>query len=1790
MIHYSRKLLVTVIVFVVASALWVGGGLWLCSSGKARLTQFLERRFHCKAVIEKLDTNFLNTVVIQGLSTKEPFRIQADSVVISVQPWNLFIPGKHRHVLSARATHVTGDLTLPSEGTGKGSGVPARLFFPPIPANFDLLDSQIALHTGNGTHVFSRLQGQLTTGPLGVDASLWGDGGTLGRILLTFDASPFRRREWTFRASSDGLDLHEATQAIDPDSDWGAWQGKAQVELSVTAPRRGTVPISDLDWHVKSRAKEVRWTPRGGSPVLIDTEFEAGPKKLTVQSLKLNSAVQVSGHLQPPWKNPQLFLNVSAKDASLEDIAGAGPLGPVASRLRGKTTFVLRVSGEAKNPKIDGDFLVDASYGLLQVPHAEGQFSLDEHQLLLKGELADGAFELTGDTGERGIYHARLDNLSLLRFAQKNGWSNVRGRAGADFDIHATPTLGVEGSFSLNGLRWGRQVIEEATEGELTLSDGKFNLSTDDGRLLIDATRLEDSFELRTFRLNVGQSTFTAQGNADFGTKNIQFSVKGTSIPPDVWPPLVSQYPHMSGTMDLDGNVRGTLDSPAVVTDLRFRDLQFGDNQRAWDGSAVFNWSSSGFQLTQINTTSGYHGSAGWTRSGESGKWSAQLTLNDANPQFICDVMGSSVSVTGKLTGDLKLDYQDGLLSGLSSINWISGAYNDFYFDKVSGRAWFEPHRIHLDGFSLVKGGKAIRCQGDLVQDQGWSYDLALQLQRWGTEDLALDGAIRCKGTFSPAGNSLAAEVHGAALWLNDTPLDNFRMSVRKDQQRWAFSGQAESNLRFDLGYDTEKAALSGQVHGRSLSIENTFGRFFPSSDFDDVPKGLCDLDCSVSGPLTSPLVRVKVDLRQAQWRDQVLDSTLALEVHESTITVVSANTRLQSGGQLVTAGTIGLGEHGSLHLDGTASGVNLQSVFDLLRWPVVWDGRTDGKFSLYGQSGDLKMDISFQGTHTGFGPFRQGGDLAGDIKLRGGVWNLSGIRVNSGDGYAKLLDGSQIFVDRDRAGKMRLVADARNLEAGVLTFFGRVELAGSWKGRSTWTDETGVTIDLDLFARSLWINQLVLNGNVTHMTVQRGHLEFSPIIGSGQQLSGILDYSKFPTLRLTDFRYLENGIQKLYLDGYIGRDRWDFQMTTHGVDASIVRGIFDTTLPVSGPMDAQIIGKGTPEHPIITAEIQWRDAHIGVIPMDSGHCNVDFRKGIVRITDISVQRKRGYHLTGAAQFATGYSDQSETPPEVDLSVDKGDLAILEDIWSESSKAKGSFDGRLILGQKDGRKTLSGFLNVQHALVHSSTYVPELTRGELHLLFKGDKLEIQEAHARIGQGTLALSGDIQFADGWPVEYDLALNTPSKQGISARVPELAIPPGPVLGRFSLLQKKLSGISRGDPKLTLSLTGPATGPTLAGKIVLENTVFTYPPPAGFQRHSTDFGRAVRRFVDKVNWDITFLTGTRTWYESELVDARIDGSLTLNGPTSDLSVNGVVDTNNGSIVYSGNEFKINQATLEVMTKNTTWISDQTLVYLKANAEKDVYYTDSLGNGNQDTIVMEVNRALLGEVQPRFHSKNNPSLSSQRALQLALGLPISDSIESNSLLPDERANVVRNKDETDKLLRTSLVQLLDASLASPLARAIARQTGLVDFIRVSYSDKDVLSSGRGTGDDPTLQQSVNLTQNPWLRYMKGTQVQFGRSLTNRLFANYSFRVDQFQNQVDLRHEVELAYHLHRNLYLRAVSELDTEKTLGRPPDRRAILENRWRFELPHRKRIPPVVQRPLHHTEKPLSPKTPE
>jgi len=766
----------------------------------------------------------------------------------------------------------------------------------------------------------------------------------------------------------------------------------------------------------------------------------------------------------------------------------------------------------------------------------------------------------------------------------------------------------------------------------------------------------------------------------------------------------------------------------------------------------------------------------------------------------------------------------------------------------------------------------------------------------------------------------------------------------------------------------------------------------------------------------------------------------------------------------------------------------------------------------------------------------------------------------------------------------MRLIGQVRNAKAGIITLFGQFEILGKWEPDKIINNVLIDTpIELDVFARPLWINQFSLEGNVTHMTIGNDQIRFSAIPGSDQQLSGVVAYPNFPAISVQDFSLIENGVEKFHLEGEIGKLHWDYRITSKETDASMVMGLVDLPTNMKGRMDIHAEGKGSSADPFITAKVAWRDGAFGVVPLDLASFKFRLKEGVAEIIDLAAYSKQGYSLTGDLRFGTDLLPENRiVSPSINLKLSKGNMEILESMWSDCEKAKGSFDGEIHMWEEKSGFKAEGFFEARDVSLKTRSYTPVVKNGNFLVSMAQNQIKIERGEAKIGKGNFLISGFIGLGDQEPDTVDLFIKTPGR-GIAIQVPELTIPPGPLLGRFKLFQKEFAGFSKGDLSLDLTLKGPFDHPSIKGNIFLENSVFTYPPVEIKGREKprkSAFTRWLQGFLANMDWDVGFKTGNRTIYENDLVYAFINGTMGIQGPASDLKINGRIISQQGSIIYAGNEFKINSAVLEIITeapKMRPGDKSQTLVYLTVNAQREVYYTDVSGNSVSDIIIMEVDRSQFGEIQPRFKSKNNPELPSQKALLLALGIPPTSSLDEAKIFQNQSATP-KSKEDMDLFLRASLVQLVDSSFASPLARTVARRTGLVDTIRISYQAPDV-SEGQPSNASQTLGQGATGT-NPqsgqWWRNLRGTKVKLGREISRGFFADYSFKFDEFQNQLDFRHEVELAYQLQKNLFLRATSELDSQRTLGRDPERKAILEKWWRFGLP-KKKISNEVPSPL-------------
>lgn len=1655
--------------------------------------------------IEKIHSNYFHKITLHNLHITKPIEARISRARFSFRPWE-FVHTGHVFFLDLKEpiVHVP---ELSMRGQKKSFG--SFLFRMRIRS----IQGQISVTMGDKEIRLERADGYVDMGPLGIFGQMSGEANNAGLARIRFSV-PSILKAWSARVTSDSLDI-------------GRFIG-----------------------NFLEASSNVRDTIEKIGNVSVDADINSD--RVNIKTFQFMDGIMLKGTIKPPWNKPFLDLKLSGQKKSLHDLLALATFSPPSS-LSGDITFETTIQGPFAKPFMTGTFSSESRLGKFQFPELMGHFSYRDGLFQSSSTFSSGTIGVTNTSKQSSAYLISVRNLDIARLAEKNGWENVQGvlSTNMNFNPHLTPS-GLKGRFELKGFQWGRIRSSQVKIGQIELNSQSLNFQTDDGSLRGGGSFSSQKADLNDFHFRFGNnSSVSASGLADFQNNKINLTVSGENIPPDLWPPLVAQYPEIQGALDFSGGVSGSVDSPQANLNMSFHKLKFLSGGGEWSGAAQLVGNKTMFALNNISVEGGYTGNL----ERKNGVLSFDGNLTEASPALMRDVMKKSFFVSGAITGPLKMSWNGENVTGTAAVDWSNGQVGEFVFDTLSGELVLNKNDWNLNQMHLIKGGSAIRLEahGRTIKS-GWSYQTTLQLQQWGRFPLVLDGEIISEGIMTNT-LDMSGRVESSTLWVQNTPLENFSANFRKIGEVWSLKGKAAEDVQFEFGLNQKNKIVRGNVNATEIPIGNLFEAFVGNVDPTDRPTGKMSLQGQLSGGVEDPLAKVKLQLKEGEWKGQSLTADMDLTVNHSSFTILPSIVKFGSGGQVHMTGQVLDQAVKAVSLEGNGDDVALNTLFGFLNWSLKVDGRTDFTFDFIQQGSTQTLKVNLQGEHDGIGLFKNPGEIHGTIAGNLKELDLSGLRITSGGGHVRLLNGSRAFIEKDGSGRLRLPMEARNLSAGLLVFYGNVEMAGSWNGKSV--PDAQRETSLDVFARSLWVNQYYLDGNITRLNLKKGAVVFSPIPGSGQKLSGELIFKDFPKMQVNKFRLSERGIEKIFLDGEIGRGVWDYKLHLKDIDAGLIFSLMDRSLPISGPMDVNARAKGSYEQPEIEADVVWKNGEIYGIPLDTAQGTVYYKNSELAVDKILVKKKNGYELTGFIR-----------PDEINFRIEDGDLQFLSEMTPEISKARGNFEGFLKSKIQNGQWNSEGRVLLQKIDMRTH-HIPNIDNGVVELTLKDDELKLLQAEMDSGEARIVCEGKIMLEGLQPKKLDINLKTIGRKGLMMRVPELAIKPGPVLGRLGAWGRKLAGISQGEALLDLSITGAADAPSVVGNIQFSKTTFTYPPTKSKSAQSTSFSKWARGYISGINWDLTLSALSRAWFQNELVNAALTGKIQFVGKVGALDINGRFDGEQGSIVYSGNEFSIKQATLEIETKEDRFTPNKTeknnYVYLRATAEREVFYSDSLSSNNQDVIVMVVDRSLLGEIQPRFYSKNNPNLSSQKALQLALGLPLSGSIEEGLLLPDQRAaEQEKSRAENDKFLRAGLIQLLDSSLASPLARALVQNTGLVDFVRVTYQDFDPLARDEF---NPTGESSNDVTQNQFLKYAKGTKVKFGRGISRRLSADYSFRVDEYQEKLDLRHEVELAYRLQKSLFLRGITELDSERTLGRPPDRRAILENQWRFGLPRKK-----------------------
>lgn len=1605
----------------------------------------------------------------------------------------------------------------------------------------------------------NQFQGVLEITPLGVYLSVGGNSSigkfmAKGRGTISFKGG-FRSLDVYGGATLDKVPLEFISARIP--ARYGRWLGTGFLfgDVSIKGFRGDSFALKDLNWTAGATLSKAIWFPPTslpkdrGIPVEGPVGFKDG--RVHFNSLRFFNSLEVSGSVA---MDPKGDWDVSWKGTGipLGDVAESGVHILRSLPSKGIVGTEGKITGTLAHPEVEWTAnLKGVGYPGFLLPDVAMGGQWKDNWFSLKTEGISGQLAISGTlpppgasfpTGGR-VWTVRASNLDLESLAKQNGWIRVRGL--------------MNGSLSFVGPAGGPHSLPEA-DGTLRIDDFAWGIHQETapvlGRLTLDRHGFRVQGEQKTFDLEIQRSTgvwrvdqllyeagdLRLWGRGYLMDENGQMQLEGgvSGFPLADVPPLAKRFPAVEGRVSTEGRLHGRWNDPVFSGTILVEGARWRPGGRLHRGAADFRGGRGGFSVSRFQWDEHVRGEGTWL-FGKGGRLTAEV--DKASGDALFDFFTGSDSVHGIYSGKVSLASGDQPgWEGWARFSGEKGGWGTTAFDQAKGVLYFRGPRIDLESLEFTQKNRAIDpVDGDtlqagesrLNQKDGvfratgearlrpidpaspgavWDWRLAGELSHFVTGSLGVSAAWTAHGHRRSREGTGAGFLHASTVTLHrlgDSSEPIARLGDMTARLSWSptlwrvedFS--MDQGVRAQVEMDQGTQGLVGQVQMTDLSPSAIFPGL---SSGAEVRFGRVNGTGALSGTWASPRGDLSMVFSGAGWKDFDLEGeTQAVWNGSGAIPRLSFALKDRSGqwkGQL--SGGLEADPQGKkLTLDGQLQRGD-QS-------PYSWEG----KFLVVGSTVSVQEAV---------------------LLTSEGRWNLR--------------PGSTFSHGNNGAWTFHLKNDLRNIHLGPLQLFGGLSLDGKWMPQ-----DRAVTGRIG--AESLWINQRFLDQDMAEVRMSTEAVTFVPMAGVRSFVQGRVRLHRWPQIFFENLTLWDSGQRRMVLAGELGPAQWDFSLQGWGLQAETLLTLADFDWPIIGPWTVKVRGKGSLQEPEVQAEISGGPGRIGPLPYDRLEAQAHWEGEWVKIRDVRLSKRKGYLLTGDGRFPVRKRNEEDpsvvSETEFNFLLAEGNLAVLKDVWPLCRSARGSFSGDVRMEPAKPFPRVTGAFQLQDGRMDLESYAPKVRDLNAALTFQNDRMRVEHARARVGSGWIEMAGDMTLHGLSPVEYDLAIQSDGKRGVSVEVPQLSVPPGPLLGHFSFFSEKLKGISYGEPRVSLRVKGIHGQHVISGTAVLEETHFTYPPAKdGFS--AIPGPSWWRNFWRLAGWDIRFKTGKETWYRNEYLNVRLDGGLHLVGHSGSWALNGRVGSTEGVINYLGQLFQVQRGDFEVVTEERPALgASGILPYVSGEAERVVTTVDPRGLSTDDTISMVVDRALLGEIQPRFVSRNNPDLASDRVAMKALGL----SSEQQGTPADR-----------DQLFRAGLVQLVGSS-AAPLANRLAQKFG-IGMISPIYEPPETQETAPTGAPAATPKNGQATNASPLTDYLRGAGASARIRLTDRLSGVYKVKLDEAKNQTYFRDQIELILRVKGSLFVRASSELDSQSLLGQPPERRAVLENQWRFGLPKRKK----------------------
>ena len=1502
------------------------------------------------------------------------------------------------------------------------------------------------------------------------------------------------------------------------------------------------------------------WTPPGsgskdrGVPLAGNVTFtNEGLERIDVrffQTLGVSGTVRFpSGEAQLRWRGESVPLAVLAQ-------SGLRPLRGLPSRgtldTEGEFSGAVAASRGAWTARVRGMGVP----GFL-IPEFSVQGNWDKNYLFVSAKGMGGAVELTRDGAvqRRPRWRGTAAGLDLGVLAEHNGWRRVGGTMDASFSMALGENPGLfpeaEGKLRIDRFSWTGHRETAPVEGLFQMGAMGARVQGVGGNFDVEITERSKQWRVERFHYDSGAMRISAQGFLKDADGNIGLEARVDGFPLSYFPFLTKRFPDVEGRLSLSGRVQGQWGDPLAVGHFSADEIRWRAGGLLHRAQGLWRGGRSGITLTEGTWDDSVRAEGTWL-FGKGGQLTAELRRTSA--EKMVDFWRGSGTVSGTVSGGLSVRVgSDQKPQGWARFTVERGRWNNFNFEALRTVAFVRNDRMDLETLSLRTKEGTFDCRGSVNKRQGrpgsaalWDWDGSGWVKKFPGPWISLSSSWTARGTW------LADQREGRGTWSSPsvvvgetTPLDAGSVQltgswnpdkIRLDEVR------VQRGLRGEASISRIDGRVAGRFEIKDLSVPALFPNarlFHPGADGKTLAVlGPLSGAGTLGGTWRNPTAEGRFALAESRWKEMsFVGETRA--AWDRFLDVTHALIRFTDGGGIEGTGRWVPGPVPEARLNARLIETPLAPLLKSVGVPMGAGGVVEGTLFLSGPVRALSGTAGISAE--GFGPKSEPLSAKGQFTVAGSSVHVKEAHVKTPEGFWRVRPGGWAAFSNKGRVAFQFTSDIRNLKWGPLRIFGGAGFQGT-------CDIQSAALSGAVAADGLWINQHVFDGDLARFGLTREALTFENVPGASTFLKGRVRLARWPQLFFENLTLWKEGERKLVMAGEMGPDLWDFTLQGRGLEADALLPLADIQWPLTGPWDVRVRGRGSFQQPDLSADISGGPGALGPLPYDRITAQAHWIDGAVHVAELNLVRRKGYRVTGAATIPVRQGDGWEKM-ELNVRLEEGKAVLLEDVWPLCRSARGNFWGELSVKPGGRVPHVTGFLSVQEGRLRLNDYVPRATDINGEIRFQNDRARVERARARVGKGWIEMAGDVGIRGLEPVEYDLSIQTDGTRGVSVEVPQLSVPPGPLLGRFSFLSEKLKGITTGEPRLSLRVKGTHGQHTIAGSVELERTHFTY-PPSKTARGELQGPRWWKNFWRQARWDVLLKTAKDTWYRNEYVDVKLRGQLALVGRPGDWSAHGRVDADEGMINYLGQLFKVNRGAFELINDPRPGLGgDATQAYLSGEAQRTVTTVDRRGLATDDTIFMVVDRALIADLQPRFVSRNNPDMKSDRVAMKALGVS---------------ADQPFTQADRDQLLKAGMVQLAGSS-AAPAANRLAQKFG-IDMISPIYeppASQEEAPTVASVNKPNAAEQEETLSE-----YLRGAGASARVRLTDRLSGVYKVKLDETKDQTYFRDQIELILQVKGSVYMRASTELDSQSLLGQPPERRLALENVWRFgTLPWRR-----------------------